>query len=653
MKKLERFKPYISRPGQRPLAFVLACVCLMLAVFFVQAARYAWNRNWYTGGSRAFADTAACQNYVEQNLAYVLNYLSWKGDVSEEVATGYGGTAFACVVRDRDTGELILDTTTEKSQPVLTGYEIGYSETVELYFGASGEQVLTEEEAYQTVLSERTRTFTVDGYVNTPVTPYEGCYAEWRVHTLLVALADWAIPLAILCLLLAAASAGLLLLWAVVWNEPEENALWARVPADGSLAVLLVLAIILYGWAQGLFTQMLFRMASGAYQVRDSLFSDFFRPSVKTLLWTAGLLSAALLIVGQRRLRCLKRRCLVSRLPLVGGAGLCAAGMMVLGIVDFIRWRRIWMITGEAVLIFAVHLALGLGILLLLWYLARQLKKLQAGAEALAAGDLEHKLDAEALPAGLREQGQSLNRVGEGMRVAVEKQLRGERFKTELITNVSHDLKTPLTSIVSYVDLLKKEDISSPRAKEYIEVIDRQSAKLKKLTEDLLEASKASSGAIEVRRDRVDAAELLGQSLGEYAEKLRAAGVEPVLTVPEEGCVLYTDGRLLWRVLDNLIQNIVKYAQPGTRAYFDLEQTPEGCALRLKNTSARPLNIPAAALLERFVRGDSARHTEGSGLGLSIAQSLTELLGGRMELYLDGDLFKVTLSFEGEKDSCG
>ena len=234
----------------------------------------------------------------------------------------------------------------------------------------------------------------------------------------------------------------------------------------------------------------------------------------------------------------------------------------------------------------------------------------------------------------------------------MEEQLKGERFKTELITNVSHDLKTPLTSIVSYVDLLQKEDISPERAKEYIEVIERQSAKLKKLTEDLVEASKASSGAIEVHREPVDVAELLSQSVGEYTERLQKASVEPVTSLPEEGCVMNTDGRLLWRVLDNLIQNIVKYAQPGTRAYFDLTKTPDGLFIELKNTSAQALNIPAEALMERFVRGDSARSTEGSGLGLSIAQSLTELLGGTMSLYLDGDLFKVTLRFEGAENTC-
>lgn len=648
MKKLEKLKKYTERPGQRVLAFVLACVCLMLGVFFVQAARYAWNRNWYIGGSRDFTDTSACRSYVRDCNRYVRNYLGWQGQIVEEVASGYGGAAYSCVIRDADTGEILLDTTTEESRPAAEEQTGSYTEVQEYYF-ASGEQALSPDAAEEVVLGKKSRNFVVEGYVNLPVEPYEGCYTEWRVHELMVSLANGAIPLAIVFLLLAAAAAGLLLLWAAAWKEPEKNGLLSRIPADGGLALLLVFSFILFGWAQGLFSQVLLRMTRGAYMVYESLLYDFFRPSVKALLWSASGLPAALVIVEQRRLRCLRKGLLLNRLPLLGGIGLCLAGMTVLAVYNFIQWRRRWGIVGETIVILGLQLLLGLLCLALLAYFLRQMKKLRGGIEALAAGDLEHKLDAAALPAGLREQGESLNRIGEGMKRAVEEQLRGERFKTELITNVSHDLKTPLTSIVSYVDLLKKEDIAPPRAKEYLEVIDRQSTKLKKLTEDLVEASKASAGAIEVKKEPVDIGELLGQSLGEFSAKLAAADIEPVPVLPEEPCLLETDGRLLWRILDNLIQNIVKYAQPGTRAYFDLHTEGQELCLELKNTSAQPLNIPAAMLLERFVRGDGSRHTEGSGLGLSIAQSLTELLGGRMELYLDGDLFKVSLRF-GRKE---
>ena len=275
----------------------------------------------------------------------------------------------------------------------------------------------------------------------------------------------------------------------------------------------------------------------------------------------------------------------------------------------------------------------------------RQLKTLQTAAQKLAAGDLTYTVDTEKMYPVLKEHGDNLNAVSVGMSRAVNERMKSERFKTELITNVSHDLKTPLTSIVSYVDLLKKEPIESESAQEYIDVLDRQSQKLKKLTADLVDASKASSGALPVNLEKLDLGELLRQSAGEYTEKFAAAGIAPVLLVPEGETYVTADGRLLWRVLDNLLGNAVKYAQSGTRLYLELVQDETETVLTLKNISREPLNIPAEELMERFVRGDGSRHTDGSGLGLSIAKSLMELMGGKLALTLDGDLFKAALVF--------
>lgn len=275
----------------------------------------------------------------------------------------------------------------------------------------------------------------------------------------------------------------------------------------------------------------------------------------------------------------------------------------------------------------------------------RQLKTLQTAAQKLAAGDLTYTVDTEKMYPVLKEHGDNLNAVSVGMSRAVNERMKSERFKTELITNVSHDLKTPLTSIVSYVDLLKKEPIESEQAQEYIEVLDRQSQKLKKLTTDLVDASKASSGALPVNLEKIDLGELLRQSAGEYTEKFAAADITPVLNVPEAETYVTADGRLLWRVLDNLLGNAVKYAQSGTRLYLELTPGETETVLTLKNISREPLNIPAEELMERFVRGDGSRHTDGSGLGLSIANSLMELMGGKLTLTLDGDLFKAALVF--------
>ncbi|MBR6658085.1 MAG: sensor histidine kinase [Oscillospiraceae bacterium] len=278
-----------------------------------------------------------------------------------------------------------------------------------------------------------------------------------------------------------------------------------------------------------------------------------------------------------------------------------------------------------------------------IWF-GSQLKKIKRGGEAIANGDFEYRINSSELWPMLRMHAYNLNCAADGMSKAVDDRMKSERFKTELITNVSHDLKTPLTSIVSYVDLLKKENIENENAREYIDVIDRQSAKLKKLTEDLVEASKVSSGALAVNKEVLNIGELINQSVGEFSEKLEAAKITPVINLPEKEVFVNTDGRLLWRVFDNLIQNIIKYAQPETRAYFDLSEAEGAAVLTIKNISKEPLNMTAEALMERFVRGDASRNSEGNGLGLSIAKSLTELCGGTFELTLDGDLYKVKIT---------
>lgn len=273
-----------------------------------------------------------------------------------------------------------------------------------------------------------------------------------------------------------------------------------------------------------------------------------------------------------------------------------------------------------------------------------QLRKLQKEGEALAAGDLDAQVDTKRMYWDLKRHAENLNSIGGGMAIAVEKQLKSERLKTELITNVSHDIKTPLTSIINYVDLLQHEH-TEEQEEEYLNVLKRQAFKLKKLTEDLVEASKASTGNLAVNAARCSMNELLSQVSGEYGERLAAADLTLVNVLPEKELYCCVDGSLMWRVLDNLLSNICKYAQEGTRVYLTLEKTGGDAVVTFKNTSRAALNIPAEELMERFVRGDSARSTEGNGLGLSIARSLTELQGGTMALAIDGDLFKAILKF--------
>ena len=282
----------------------------------------------------------------------------------------------------------------------------------------------------------------------------------------------------------------------------------------------------------------------------------------------------------------------------------------------------------------------------------RNLYTLKKGAEIIAKGDTAYTIDTNHMPHELKEHGENLNSIRDGIKVAVGERMKSERMKTELITNVSHDIKTPLTSIISYVDLISKEEGLSPTEQEYVEVLQRQSARLKKLIEDLIEASKASTGNLEVHPEPMDVEVLVGQVLGEYENKLEARGLQTIVTnhiksvdgKENTACVM-ADGRHLWRIFDNLMGNIVKYAQENSRVYIDIDNAMQNGMLQVtfKNISKEALNISGDELMERFVRGDRSRNTEGSGLGLSIAKNLMELQDGKVEIMIDGDLFKVVL----------
>ena len=327
----------------------------------------------------------------------------------------------------------------------------------------------------------------------------------------------------------------------------------------------------------------------------------------------------------------------LARLPLVWKTalvGLVIAGAeFLLYINDFYRVR------------YGVFLALKLVELLAVLYIAVSLRTLQKGGEKLSQGDFSSTIDTRYLIGDFKRYGQELNDVQSGLEQAVQEQMKAEHLKTELITNVSHDIKTPLTSIVNYVDLLKKEDMPSPAAREYIAVLDRQSHRLKKLTEDLVEASKASSGALNVELQPTDVNVLLSQIEGEYQERLAACHLTLVTQPPAPGTMIQADSRLLSRVMDNLVSNVCKYAMENTRVYVTAAVRDGQAVISFKNVSRDELNISPDELMERFVRGDASRHSEGSGLGLSIARSLVQLQGGTFALSIDADLFRADIVF--------
>ena len=277
-------------------------------------------------------------------------------------------------------------------------------------------------------------------------------------------------------------------------------------------------------------------------------------------------------------------------------------------------------------------------------YLIGQISRILDGMNRIVKGDLNHHIVTDKMLPDLRKHAEHINNVGSGMTAAVAQRMRSEKMKTELITNVTHDIKTPLTSIINYVDLLGKKETEDEETKEYIDVLKRQSQKLKKLTDDLLEASKASSGNIDVNLEKIDLSVMISQAVGEFEERFSKKDLKLVTSIPDVPCFARADGDHLWRIIDNLMNNIYKYAMAGTRVYLDLKDDEEKAVMTFRNISEYPLNVSADELTERFVRGDKSRSSEGSGLGLSIAISLARLMNGDLDITVDGDLFKAVLT---------
>ncbi|MBR7148959.1 MAG: HAMP domain-containing histidine kinase, partial [Firmicutes bacterium] len=301
-----------------------------------------------------------------------------------------------------------------------------------------------------------------------------------------------------------------------------------------------------------------------------------------------------------------------------------------------------------------VGMPLTAGILIVL--AAKMIKQYEAirdGVDQIRSGNAGYQIPIEGNPRGeMQTLASDINDISNGLDLAVRKELKNQRMKSELISNVSHDLKTPMTSIISYIDLLKKEGLDSENAPQYLEILDEKSQRLKKLCEDLFEAAKASSGDMPVHLDRVEMTSLVNQGLGEYQDRFHEKGFQVFFNSTSDKFYVMADGQLLWRVIENLFGNLLKYAMENTRIYLDLREETDVdnnkvyVALDVKNMSKYPLNIPAEELMERFKRGDDARTTEGSGLGLAIARDLANLQGGRFDLKIDGDLFKATVMFE-------
>lgn len=474
----------------------------------------------------------------------------------------------------------------------------------------------------------------------------DACLHAVKLANRLDSLRDFLIPIAIAALCVALVMFIFLLCAAGHKAGVEGIRLnWAdKIPFDLYLALVVALCILLAAIAssaqpeipQSAFLLLLCAVVPAALLLGLAPVLSFATRAKAGKWWKNTVIFYVLRLVW-RVLRKLGRGIayLCRHLPLVWKTALCCIGVCLLELYFLLLG-----VEGEAYWFIEKLLLVPLVLLA-----AVNLRVLQKGGEAIAEGNMDYRVSTRAMLPVFRRHAENLNSIGTGMQKAVEVQMRSERMKAELITNVSHDIKTPLTSIVNYVDLLKTAGLTSEHAPEYLEVLDRQSARLKKLTEDLVEASKASTGSIAVHAERTNVNVLLAQAAGEYEERLHLCNLEPVLEFQLPEAYVWADGRLLWRVLDNLLSNICKYSLAHTRVYIQTAEHDGRLSVTFKNISRDALNVPADELMERFVRGDASRSAEGSGLGLSIARSLTELQGGQFALHIDGDLFKAELSF--------
>lgn len=580
--------------------------------------------NWYFK-EPDFYESWLCREPVYRELEVTAMY--YRGGYLDHYLADKENGNYLFVLRD-NFGTTFVDTwKNAPARRVISGYSIG---TYTSYLDQE-----TGETEYREVVA--------DVYVRSPLLQTDEYYALQQLFLFLYH-ARYAVIIAEIVMLIAAFALFVFLMCSAGHKPGEERCVLIRqdkVPFD-LYTVLLIGAGAIWGAAlyDGYYSTVVIRFFAVVCSV---IFYSI-------LVYAFCMTLAARLKVGKwwqntviyRFFRMLFRFIK----GVIRGISLTWRVVIVYGIFIFANMIAILLLSSQGSFLgFLIFMTLDLGMLSLLCIVTLQMKTLQKGGEALANGELDHKVNTTNLYYDFKKHGENLNRINEGITKAVNARMKSERFKTELITNVSHDIKTPLTSIINYIDLLKKENLEGTKASEYIEVLERQSAKLKKLTEDIIEASKASAGVITVNAVRTDAVELLNQSLGEYGERLENSQIVAVVNAPEAGAYIHADGRLLWRVFDNILQNICKYAMPGTRAYFDVALAEGMVEITSKNISASELNISAEELMERFIRGDTSRGSEGSGLGISIAKSLTELQGGTFDIQLDGDLFKVVLRF--------
>lgn len=628
-------KKFLGKTWAKAAAFLLFCLLILILAGSIVGLLNAYYDGWfnpdmsYIDSDHAYRIAYRELNNLENHID-IAYYDEGRGMPESSYQEYESDPVFSFVLYNKD-GDILRDTRKENSEFVIRDEYLPTSEFAE---------------------EDNKAPVRADAYLNLPVGWDSSWYGSYSLYSWAISMRGAYLPIAFVCLILSVVLFVFLMMASGRKEDREEIVLVGlnRLPFDLYAAALIILGFMSVFAANELsyyYYDVPIQLAGlGLLVIAIAiLFLALCMTAAarfKAGKWWKNTVIYRLLMLLRRWAKVIWRgiKILVRSLPITWKIILVYVGFVLFNLIF-----TLYATYGDEIFLFFVFVV-DAAVLVGLVFITLQLNKLIKAGHAIAKGDMSVTVDTSKMYGDIKQHGKDLNNISLGVSRAVEERMKSERFKTELITNVSHDLKTPLTSIVNYVDLLKKENIENETAREYIEVLERQSEKLRKLTVDLVDASKASAGVINVNREKLELKELVDQCSGEYAEKLAAAGVELIYTVPGTDTVVIADGRLLWRVLDNLMQNVVKYSLAGTRAYITLEQKDKRAVLSVKNISREPLNIPAAELLERFVRGDSSRSSEGSGLGLSIALSLTELMGGTLELFLDGDLFKAVIEFD-------
>ena len=617
-------------------AKIIACFLVIIAGFGIAGSGagvyYAYEHGFYGNNAKSYHETSLCHHITyqyAQELIDALNYGHW--NYGEKEAFSPENTNYRYVV-STEFGDILLDNRTNDETTALVEKRSFVLRT-DTYVLENG----TEWQADASTTTENGAdaiNVILESYITTPPTVADNYWNSFWIHQNLYDIHSILLPIFGISLLVFALCFVFLLCAAGHQSGIEEITLnlQDKIPLDLYLAAV--------GCCAMFFGMIL--LNGNPFSYMDSIFLGIIGLLILSILALATILTCATRIkLGRyfyQNTICYKILRLCGRLFAWFWDGLKTIPAM-------------WKVAVAWLIISCVYIGGGFGAILLNLVLtfvfcaiAAQLQKLAEGGEALAKGNLSNKIDTLRMFPPFRKHGDHLNSVSKGFSIALNQKMKSERLKTELITNVSHDIKTPLTSIINYVDLLKKEELTG-QAAEYIEVLDRQSRRLKKLTEDLVEASKASTGNIKANLVPTDMGELVAQAVAEYEEKLALAQLEVIVNDTESPLYAMVDGNLTWRVLSNLLSNACKYSQTGTRVYIALKQDGNFVTVTMKTTSKDALNIPVEELMDRIVRGDGSRHTEGSGLGLNIAQSLVNLQKGKFTLEIEGDLFKAYIKF--------